>query len=83
MTAETTAEIAAIAAGPGDPSCPHAERAAGVCVRCGHCDHELILNGACYFCGTTELDPIALSPKKPGPAPPALIPANQLTRKKP
>jgi hypothetical protein len=62
----------------GDPACPHTEREAGVCVRCGHCEHELILNGACYFCGTTELDPIALSPKKPAPA---VIPASQLVRK--
>ncbi|HEY0194732.1 MAG TPA: hypothetical protein VGC42_26650 [Kofleriaceae bacterium] len=69
-----------IVPGPGDPGCPHVERDAGVCVRCGHCAHELILNGACYFCGTTELDPIAMSPKKPGAT---LIPADQLWRKKP
>jgi hypothetical protein len=62
----------------GDASCPHVERVDGVCVRCGHCEHDLILNGACYFCGTTELDPVALSPKKP-----ALISPDQLTRKKP
>jgi hypothetical protein len=36
------------------------------------------LNGACYFCGTTELDPVALSPKKP-----AVIPPDRLVRKKP
>jgi hypothetical protein len=65
-------------AGPGDPTCAHPVREAGVCVRCGHCEHAVILNGACYFCGTTELDPIALSPKKP-----AVIPAEQLVRKKP
>jgi hypothetical protein len=65
-------------AGSGDPTCAHAAREAGVCVRCGHCEHALILNGACYFCGTTELDPIALSPK-----PPAVIPPEQLVRKKP
>ncbi|HEX2690548.1 MAG TPA: hypothetical protein VHN14_28225 [Kofleriaceae bacterium] len=64
-------------AGCGDPTCPHRERDAGVCTQCGHCDHELILNGACYFCGTTDLDPIALSPKKP-----AVIPPQQLIRKK-
>jgi hypothetical protein len=64
--------------GHGDPTCPHSVRETGICVRCGHCDHELILNGACYFCGTTELDPIALSPKKP-----SVIPADQLVRKKP
>jgi hypothetical protein len=63
--------------GPGDPACPHDARDAGVCLRCGHCEHELILNGACYFCGTTELDPIALSPKKPT----AVIPAARLVRK--
>ena len=56
--------------------CPHVQRENGVCVRCGDCAHELILNGACYFCGTTELDPIALSPK------PDVIPADRLARKK-
>jgi len=61
------------------PECPHTERREGVCTACGHCVHEVILNGACFLCGTTDLDPIALSPKKP----PALIPADQLTRKKP
>ena len=59
-------------------SCAHAERHEGVCTACGHCLHEVILNGACFLCGTTDLDPIALSPKKP----PALIAPEQLTRKK-
>jgi hypothetical protein len=62
----------------GDPSCPHGERREGVCVACGHCLHEVILNGACFLCGTTDLDPIALSPKKL----PALIAPDQLVRKK-
>jgi hypothetical protein len=48
-----------------------------VCVECGHCLHEVILNGACFLCGTTDLDPIALSPKKP-----AMIPPSSLVRKK-
>jgi len=65
--------------GFGDPTCPHDQRDEGVCIRCGHCAHEIILNGACFLCGTTDLDPAALSPKKP----PALIPPGQLTRKKP
>jgi hypothetical protein len=64
--------------GAGDPSCPHVERHEGVCVACGHCLHEVILNRACFLCGTTDLDPIALSPKKP----PALIAPAQLVRKK-
>jgi hypothetical protein len=59
--------------------CSHADRKDGVCVACGHCLHELILNRACFYCGTTELDPIALSPKQP----PALVPPERLARKKP
>jgi hypothetical protein len=50
-----------------------------VCDACGHCDHEVVLNGACFFCGTTDLDPVAMSPKKP----PALIAPERLARKKP
>ena len=48
-----------------------------MCIACGHCLHEVILNGACFLCGTTDLDPIALSPKKDG-----LIAADQLVRDK-
>jgi hypothetical protein len=63
--------------GFGDPTCPHRERHEGVCTRCGHCLHEVILNAACFLCGTTDLDPIALSPKKP-----VVIPPSALVRKK-
>jgi hypothetical protein len=59
-------------------ACNHTERREGVCTTCGDCAHEVILNGACFLCGTTELDPIAMSPKKP----PTLIPADSLARKK-
>jgi hypothetical protein len=52
-------------------------RAEGVCVRCGHCLHEVILNAACFLCGSTDLDPIAMSPKRP-----VVIPADALVRKK-
>lgn len=62
--------------GFGDPTCPHVERDDGVCVRCGHCAHEVILNGACFICGSTDLDPIALS-NKPVP----LIAPDSLVRK--
>jgi hypothetical protein len=58
--------------------CPHLERVEGVCTACGDCEHTVILNGACFSCGTTELDPIAMSPKKPA----ALIAADRLTRKR-
>jgi hypothetical protein len=57
--------------------CPHRERRDGVCVSCGDCLHEVILNRACLYCGTTELDPIALSPK-----PPELIAPGQLVRRR-
>ncbi len=59
-------------------ACKHEERVEGVCTACGDCLHEVILNGACFYCGTTDLDPVALSPKKP----PALVPADALVRKK-
>ncbi|WP_428262223.1 hypothetical protein [Haliangium sp.] len=62
-----------------EPGCEHAERRDGVCARCGHCLHELILNGACYYCGSTELDGVALSPKPT----PALVPVDRLLRRKP
>lgn len=61
-----------------DPTCVHPERTDGICTRCGHCEHDVILNGACFLCGTTDLDPIALSPKQP-----TVIPATDLVRKKP
>ena len=65
------------APGPGDPACAHVDRDAGICLHCGHCAHDVILNGACFYCGTTDLDPVALSPKKP-----AVIPAADLVRKR-
>ena len=67
------------APGEGDPACTHGARTEGVCDACGHCEHEVILNAACFLCGTTDLDPVALSPKKT----PALIDAARLIRKKP
>lgn len=60
-------------------ACAHAERVDGICTACGDCLHELILNGACYYCGTSDLDPIALSNK---PVAPTLIPADRLVRPK-
>jgi len=58
--------------------CDHRDRRDGICTACGHCLHELVLNGACFYCGTTELDPIAMSPKPV----PALVPPDRLARKK-
>ncbi len=35
--------------------CTHKDRAEGKCPRCGYCEHDLVLNGACYYCGETDL----------------------------
>jgi hypothetical protein len=66
-------------AAPGPSACQHVERADGVCAACGHCLHEVILNGACYYCGSTDIDAVAISPKPADP----LVPAERLVRKKP
>jgi hypothetical protein len=50
----------------------------GICVACGHCDHDVILNGACFYCGTTDIDGVAISPKKM----PDVIAPERLVRKK-
>ena len=42
--------------------CPHLERVEGICSACGHCLHEVVLNGACFYCGINDLDPIESSP---------------------
>ena len=54
-------------------ACAHTERVEGVCTACGDCLHEVILNGACFLCGTTELE----MAKRP-----ALIQPDSLVRKK-
>lgn len=62
--------------------CAHERYRDGRCTVCGHaCEHELILNGACYYCGTTELDPVALSPK-PREQIVQIIPAERLLPRK-
>jgi len=67
----------AVTPGPGDPACSHPERDdRRICLRCGHCPHDVILNGACLYCGATDIDPVAISPK-----PASLIPASRLARK--
>lgn len=60
-------------------TCAHLRRTDGVCDACGDCVHEVVLNGACFFCESTELDGVALSPK---PAD-ELVPVERLVRKKP
>jgi hypothetical protein len=70
--------VTAPAPGPGDPACPHDHRDdLGVCTTCGHCSHSMVLNAACVYCGSTDLDPIAMSPKKL----PAIIPVDRLRRR--
>lgn len=58
--------------------CMHPKRDdRGVCESCGDCLHDVILNGACVYCGSTSIDPRKASPK---PLP--LIPASDLVKKK-
>ncbi len=66
-------------AGAGRADCPHPDRLEGVCVVCGHCVHELILNAACFYCGETALDPLVHTKK---PIDPPLISAARLGRGK-
>ncbi len=62
-----------------DPAqCSHPDLQEGYCPTCGLCAHEVILNGACFLCGTTDLDPIAMSPKKLDPA---VVPVERLRRR--
>jgi hypothetical protein len=57
--------------------CPHVDRdERGVCRACGDCLHDVILNGACVYCGSTDLDAVAISPKKD-----PLIPLDRLRKK--
>ncbi|MBK9033182.1 MAG: hypothetical protein IPL61_18240 [Myxococcales bacterium] len=59
-------------------TCPHVDRDDdGRCRACGDCAHEVILNGACLACGSTDLDPVARSPR------PELVPASALVRRRP
>lgn len=57
--------------------CDHPDRDdRGICPVCGDCLHDVVLNGACVYCGSTDIDPKKRSPK-PGP----IVPADRLRRK--
>jgi hypothetical protein len=43
-------------------NCAHLSRRDGVCIACGDCLHEIVLNGACYFCGADETE-VAAKPQ--------------------
>lgn len=53
--------------------CTHSD-APGPCPHCGHCGHEMILNGACFYCG--EANPEVTNKPKDND----LVPVSQLTR---
>ena len=59
-------------------SCPHTERKDGVCPACGDCLHAVILNGACYYCGETDLAPRVEPPASDRD----IVPADRLKRPK-
>jgi hypothetical protein len=48
----------------------------GVCTACGDCIHDVILNGACVYCGATDIDPKKVSPRTD-----PIVPADRLRRK--
>ncbi|HWM85647.1 MAG TPA: hypothetical protein VNO33_07410 [Kofleriaceae bacterium] len=48
-------------------------------MRCGACAHEVVLNGACYFCGATALE-ITVKPVVRAGGEAVLIPAERLRR---
>ncbi len=55
--------------------CTHEHRSdEGLCPDCGDCTHEIVLNGACYACGTTDVKP------KPKPRS-ELIPPDRLRKR--
>jgi hypothetical protein len=67
------------AAGGAPPeACAHlALSAEGRCRECGECVHELVLNGACYACGQTDL---VLTNKPTARA--EIVPAARLTERR-
>jgi hypothetical protein len=48
----------------------------GICTTCGDCIHDVILNGVCVYCGSTEIDPRKVSPRQD-----PIVPADRLRRK--
>lgn len=58
--------------------CPHLEVNESVCAACGVCIHDVVLNGACFYCGSVDLDPEKMSPKKSSAT---LIPLDRLLRR--
>lgn len=60
------------------PGCAHVRVTESQCQDCGSCIHDVVLNGACFYCGSEDLDPIAMSPKSRA----VVIPATALVRKR-
>ena len=48
--------------------CRHFEVVDSVCAACGACLHEIVLNGACYYCGAEGV----VVTNKPEPADPVV-----------
>jgi hypothetical protein len=58
-------------------ACKHPEHEVGPCPVCGACAHELVLNGACYYCGATDL---VIDHKKDAPS--DFVPVESLRRRR-
>ena len=60
-----------------DGRCDHARvKDDGVCADCGACTHEVIVNGACYVCGETD---VVVTVKPTGEGGGEVVPASRLT----
>ncbi|MBL4636656.1 MAG: hypothetical protein JKY56_22590 [Kofleriaceae bacterium] len=55
-----------------DKACSHGMDAQN-CPQCTECDHDVILNGACFYCGATDVKADIKGEAK-------LIPVSELTR---
>jgi len=55
-------------------SCHHPHRIDGICLSCGDCLHEVILNHRCYFCGAEGVTTTVV--------PADVVPASRLARGK-
>ena len=60
----------------GDVACPHPRVSEGRCLVCNACTHDVVLNGAWYFCGATDIEVTVVPAETP------LVPADRLRRRR-
>lgn len=55
--------------------CAHPKVSESRCQACGDCLHEVVLNGACYYCGARDIEVTVKEPADP------VVPADRLRRR--